>query len=113
MKTEDEKRSISVTVKFSDKEHRILERRMSALGTEARAVFIRKMALDGVIMKLDVPEIKEMISLLIGIRESVKRLSDVPGCKDGPYDNDIALIRKNQEQIVRLANTVITELASV
>ena len=37
---------------------------MAMAGTTNQEAFIRKMALDGMIVRLDVPEIKEMISLL-------------------------------------------------
>ena len=64
MSAEYMRRNVKTTVRFSEAEHELLKARMAMIGTTNQEAFIRKMALDGIIVKLDVPEIKEMISLL-------------------------------------------------
>ncbi len=41
-----------------------IRKRMKQLGTDNMSAFLRKMAIDGYIVKLELPELKEMITLL-------------------------------------------------
>ncbi|MCI9558723.1 MAG: hypothetical protein HFG52_05655, partial [Lachnospiraceae bacterium] len=42
----------------------LIEQKMSQLGTFNREAYLRKMALDGYVVKLDLPELKELVSLM-------------------------------------------------
>ena len=64
MSAEYARRSIKVSVRFNEAEHELLKKRMAVTETGNQEAFIRKLALDGLVVKLDVPELKEMISLL-------------------------------------------------
>ena len=48
----------------SPEELALIEQKMSQLGTVNREAYLRKMALDGYVVKLDLPELKELVSLL-------------------------------------------------
>ena len=43
-------------------ERALLERKMREAGTMNMGAYLRKMALDGYILRLDLPELKEMLS---------------------------------------------------
>ena len=45
-------------------ERALLERKMREAGTTNMGAYLRKMALDGYILRLDLPELKEMLSQL-------------------------------------------------
>ena len=113
MSAEYARRSIKVSVRFSEAEHELLKKRMAVTGTSNQEAFIRKLALDGLVVKLDVPELKEMISLLRysgnNINQVAKRLHET----GRTYEADIADIKANQERLIELANTILTKLAAI
>ena len=57
-------RNHTISLRMSDKELRAGERKMQRLGLRNREAYLRKMALDGYCIQLDIPEIKKMLSLL-------------------------------------------------
>ena len=46
--------------RVSPEELALIEQKMSQLGTVNREAYLRKMALDGYVVKLDLPELKEL-----------------------------------------------------
>ena len=57
-------RNHTISLRMSDRELRAVERKMQRLGLRNREAYLRKMALDGYCIQLDIPEIKKMLSLL-------------------------------------------------
>ena len=58
------KREVQVNFRVSPEELALIEQKMSQLGTNNREAYLRKMALDGYMVQLDLPELKELVSLL-------------------------------------------------
>ena len=58
------RRSIRISVRLTEEEHRLLKEKMARIGVTNQEAFLRKLALDGLVIKLDLPELKQMISLL-------------------------------------------------
>ena len=58
------KREVQVNFRVSPEELALIEHKMSQLGTKNREAYLRKMALDGYVVQLDLPELKELVSLL-------------------------------------------------
>ncbi len=113
MSAEYARRNIKVSVRFTEAEHELLKKRMAITGTSNQEAFIRKLSLDGIVVKLDAPELKEMISLLRysgnNINQIAKRLHET----GRTYEADITDIKANQERLIELANTIITKLATI
>ena len=60
------KRNRDVPVLFwvSAEELELIHQKMQQYGTENLSAYLRKMALDGYVVKLDLPELKELVSLM-------------------------------------------------
>jgi len=57
-------RTNMVCFRMSDKELRLVEKKMQKLEISNKEAYLRKMAIDGYCLKLDLPELREMTSLL-------------------------------------------------
>lgn len=53
------KRDMQLNFRVSAEELAVIEQKMSQFGTSNREAYLRKMALDGYVVKLDLPELKE------------------------------------------------------
>ena len=51
-------------IRLTEEKHRLLKEKMTRIDGTNQEAFLRKMALDGLIIKLDLPKLKQMISLL-------------------------------------------------
>lgn len=57
-------REIVKTIRLTPEEWSMIQRKMAQLGTTNFSAYIRKMAIDGYAVRLELPELKEMVSLL-------------------------------------------------
>lgn len=58
------KRDIRLRFRVTPEERALIEEKMTQVGTSNMEAYLRKMSIDGYILKLNLPEIKEVISLL-------------------------------------------------
>ncbi len=58
------KREIVLRFRVTPDERSMIEAKMSQLGTSNMAAYLRKIAIDGYVVKLDLPELRELVSLL-------------------------------------------------
>ena len=47
------RRNIRISVRLTEEEHRLLKEKMERIGVTNQEAFLRKMALDGLVIKLD------------------------------------------------------------
>ena len=52
-----------VLVWVSDAEMEAIQQKMAQFGTKNLSAYLRKMAVDGYVVQLDLPELKELVSL--------------------------------------------------
>ena len=58
------KRNVKLEFWVTPDEKAQIEQKMAELGTENLSAYLRKMAIDGRILKLDLPELRELLSLM-------------------------------------------------
>lgn len=71
-------REHQVIFRVTEAEKELIRRRMALLGTRNMQSFLRKMALDGYVVKLELPELKEMVSCCAGAAITSTRLPGMP-----------------------------------
>lgn len=57
------KRSVRVKTYLTEKELQKIHKRMAQMGTTNREAYMRKMAIDGYVVRLEIPELKEYVAL--------------------------------------------------
>ena len=57
-------RNIVKIIRMTPDELQMIQQKMQQFGTTNFSAFVRKMAIDGYVVKLELPELKEMVSLL-------------------------------------------------
>ena len=107
------KRNIQIIFWVSEEEREQIQAKMDQVGTENLSAYLRKIAIDGYILKLDLPELREMISLLRrsgnNLNQIARRLNETGRF----YAADMEDILQRQEQLWQAANTILTRLALV
>lgn len=94
-------------------ERALLERKMREAGTTNMGTYLRKMALDGYILRLDLPELKEMLSQLRymgnNVNQIAKRANEI-----GVIDEmDIRGVRKRQERMLEQMARLLEKLSGL
>ena len=97
----------------SEEEKGIIQEKMAQLGTDNLSAYLRKMALDGYVVKLDLPELQEMISLLRYSSNNLNQLTKRVNASGRIYETDLADIHAGMDQVWEAANKILRALANV
>ncbi|MBO5275156.1 MAG: plasmid mobilization relaxosome protein MobC [Clostridia bacterium] len=110
-----EKQNRDITLKFrvTPAERDLIEARMAQLGTDNMSSYLRKIAIDGYVVKLDLPELKEMVSFLRRSSNNLNQIAKRVNETGRIYDADIECLLGNQEQLWSAANEILTRLAAL
>lgn len=106
-------RDIVIKVRFTPEELAMLHEKMEQYGTTNLSAFVRKMCIDGYMVKLDFPELKEMVSLLRYSSNNLNQLTKRVHQTGRIYDADLEVIHRNQERIWDAAGKIISSLAKL
>ena len=106
------RRSIRISVRLTEEEHRLLKEKMARIGVTNQEAFLRKMALDGLV-RLDLPELKQMISLLRYTSNNINQIAKRLNESGRAYDTDLAEILEKQKQLWGLANKILMKLSTI
>lgn len=107
------RRNIRISVRLTEEEHRLLKEKMSRIGVPNQEAFLRKMALDGLVIKLDLPELKQMISLLRYTSNNINQIAKRLNEGGRAYDTDFADIQERLDQLWGLANGILMKLSTI
>lgn len=107
------KKECRLELRLSDEEYDLIQRQMTIFGTDNMSAFIRKMAIDGMVIKLDMPEIQELLRQLrranANINQIAKRLHETGRI----YDTDLEEILGYQRETGKALNEILARLSSL
>ena len=93
-------------------ERAMIETKMAQLGTTNMGAYLRKMAIDGYVVKLDLPELRELVSLLRYSSNNINQLTRRVHETGRVYAADMDDILQNQERIWQAASGILSRLAA-
>ena len=107
------KRDIQLKVRVTPEERAMIEAKMAQLGTTNMGAYLRKMAIDGYVVKLDLPELRELVSLLRYSSNNLNQLARRANATGRIYPEDLADIRQNQAQLWESAKEILRVLSKL
>ena len=107
------KRNIVIRFRVTPEEREMIESKMAQFGTSNMAAYLRKISIDGYMVRLDLPELREMVSLLRRSSNNLNQIAKRVNETSRIYDADIDCLKENQEKIWSAANGILTRLASI
>ena len=106
-------RQIQLKFRVTPQERELIEQKMAQLGTKNMAAYLRKISIDGYVVKLELPELKEMISLLRRSSNNLNQLTKRVHEMGRIYDTDLEDIVRNQERLWQAATDILAVLAKL
>ena len=107
------KRDVPLLFWVSPEEKALIQKKMEQIGTTNLSAYLRKMAIDGYVVNLELPELGEMVSLL---RRSSNNLNQLPRRVHETgrfYDADLEDLRQSQEKLWDAASSIVKSLAKL
>ena len=91
----------------------MIHQKMEQFGTANFSAFVRKMAIDGYVVRLELPELKELISLLRYSSNNLNQLTKRVHETGRIYDADLEDIHRNQERLWGAAQQILDKLSKL
>ena len=107
------KRNIVIRFRVTPEEHEMIESKMAQFGTSNMAAYLRKMAIDGYIVKLDLPELRDMVSLLRRSGNNLNQIAKRVNETNRIYTADIECLLENQEKLWSMAKEILGRLSNL
>ena len=106
-------REVQLKFRVTPAERALIEQKMAQLGTTNMAAYLRKMAIDGFVINLELPELREMVSLLRRASNNLNQLTR-RGHETGRfYDADLDELRQSYDGLWDAAQKILTSLAKL
>lgn len=106
-------RSVVKIIRMTPKELQMIHQKMEQFGTTNFSAFVRKMAIDGYVVRLELPELKELVSLLRYSSNNLNQLTKRVHESGRIYDADLEDIQQNQERLWGAAQEILNKLSKL
>ena len=106
-------REVQLKFRVTPEERALIEQKMAQLGTTNMAAYLRKMAIDGFVINLELPELREMVSLLRRSSNNLNQLTRRVHETGRFYDADLEDLRQSYDGLWDAAQKILTSLAKI
>lgn len=108
-----EKRDVVMSFRVTPSEAKRIKDRMKDAGVRKPGAFLRKMAVDGYIIRLDLEELREATRLMRITSNNVNQYAKKANETGSIYETDVKEIKKNQEGLWELLNGILERLSTI
>lgn len=105
--------NIVKNIRMTPGELQAIQKKMEQFGTTNFSAFVRKMAIDGYVVKLELPELKELVSLLRYSSNNLNQLTRRVHESGRIYDADLKDIHQNLERLWGAAQQILDKLSKL
>ena len=109
----ERKRQIPIIIMVNDREKELIKEKMSQLGTKNMGAYIRKMAIDGYVVRLDLSDISELVSLLRRSSNNLNQYAKRAHENGRIYEADIEDIQSSLKSVWEKADQIMTRLPTI
>lgn len=95
----NEGRTVGLFTKVSPSEKEVIDQKMALLGTSNLRGYLRKMAVDGYIVQLDMECVKELVKLLRSISSNVNQITRRCNETRNLYAQDVEDLRQGYDRV--------------
>ncbi len=91
----------------------MIQSKMEQYGTTNLSAYLRKIAIDGYAVHLELPELREMVSLLRRSSNNLNQLTRRVHETGRFYDADLDDLRQSYDRLWKAAQKIMTSLAAI
>ena len=106
-------RDMQLHFMVSLEERNIINEKMASIGTKNMGAYLRKMAVDGLIIHLDTADVRELVRVLRVTSNSLNQLTKRVHETGSIYGEDIEDLRKSYDKLWGAAEEIMLRLAAV
>lgn len=108
-----EKRNVQMHFRVTKSEAERIHKKMDEIGVHSLAAYLRKMALDGYCINLDLQDVKAMVSLLRICSNNLNQYAKKANQTSSIFEADIKDLQERMDEIWADMKEVLVRLASI
>ena len=108
--TEKKNRTIHYSFKATPEEDAIIQRKMKTFGIKNQSAFIRAMALNGYLLKLDLPELHDAVRLMGSLSNNVNQIARRLNEHGSIFETEIDDITDRQKELRTILSSILRRL---
>ena len=108
-----EKRNVQMHFRVTKSEAERIHEKMDEIGVRSLGAYLRKMALDGYCINLDLRDVKEFVSLLRRCSNNLNQYAKRASETDSIYQDDIKDVQERLDQVWEAAKEMLVHLSSI
>ena len=108
-----EGRTVGLFTKVSPDEKEVIDQKMALLGTTNLRAYLRKMAVDGYIVQLDMGSVVELVKLLRSISSNVNQIAKRCNSTRNLYAQDVEDLRQGYNEVWQRINALLKKFESL
>lgn len=106
-------RAIQLHFMATPRERQLIAEKMALLGTRNMGAYLRKMAVDGYIVHLDLGSVRELVALLRSATNNLNQIAKRANETRSIYAADVEDMRERYAELWEAANKILLELAKI
>jgi len=108
-----EGRTVGLYTKVSPEEKEVIDQKMALLGTTNLRAYLRKMAVDGYIVQLDMGSVVELVKLLRSISSNVNQIARRCNSTHNLYAQDVEDLRQGYRSVWQGVNDLLKKFENL
>ena len=113
MQKENRKRNIRIVFYVDESEARLVKEKMELANIRNREAYVRKMILDGYIVRLNLSDVRKMVQLLSNATSNLNQIAKRANETRSIYESDIKDLQAHYEKLWEQAEAILRGLAKV
>lgn len=107
------KRNIPLLFWVTEEEKETIQQRMEQIGTKNMSAYLRKMALNGLLISLSIPELKEILTLMRCSSNNLNQLAKRVNSNGRLYDADLEDIQNQQDELWKIMRRLLLQIGKI
>lgn len=100
-------------IRISAKDKQLIRQKMSEAGITNMSAYVRKMAIDGYIVSLDLSDLKELVRLLRYCSNNLNQYAKKANETGSICERDIEDLKRRHDRLWDMANKIMERLAAI
>ena len=109
----ERKRSKQLKIWISQEEQNMIRQKMAEFGTDNMGAFVRKMVIDGYILKLELPELREVSRHIGYLDNNINQMARKVNAGKTVYKEDVDEIQAQFNTVCKLQRKIIRQLSKL
>lgn len=108
-----EKRDETIILRLTKTEKNRIYEKMFSMGIRSLSAYIRKMALDGYCLNLDLPQLRKMAYLLQSCSNNLNQVAKRANESGKIYSADLSDLRTRLDELIDIGRQILSKLAEL